>query len=166
MKISCVVCEYNPFHNGHEYMLRELRRRGTTHIAAIISGNFTQRGEAAVFDKRTRAKAALTCGADLVIEMPVSFACAGAERFAFGGVFLAEALGCVNELAFGSESGDIDLIRKAADAVCDDEVNSLIPRFLSFGMTYAAARQKAGQHRPCEAHVKPIGAHRRRRVAG
>ena len=143
MKISCVICEYNPFHNGHKYMLGELRRRGTTHIAAIMSGNFTQRGEAAIFDKRIRARAALEGGADLVIELPVSFACAGAERFAYGGVYIAQALGCADELAFGSETGDIGIIEKAAAAVCSDEVNKLIPVFLSSGMTYAAAREKA-----------------------
>ena len=143
MKITCVICEYNPFHNGHEYMLRQLRENGSTHIAAIMSGNFTQRGEAAIYDKFTRTRAALTGGADLVIELPVSFACANAQRFAYGGVYLAESLGCTEELAFGSESGNTELLTKAASAIDDERVRKDIGERMSSGITFAAAREQA-----------------------
>ncbi|MBQ8132793.1 MAG: nucleotidyltransferase [Clostridia bacterium] len=142
-KISAVICEYNPFHNGHEFMLRKMREDGATHIVACMSGNFTQRGEAAVFDKYTRAGAALSCGADLVMELPVSFACSWAERFAFGGVYLLDALGCVDEIAFGSECGDISKLKTAACAVNDDSMKTVLKQYLDKGMTFAAARQKA-----------------------
>lgn len=143
MKISCVICEYNPFHNGHEYMLKQLRENGATHIAVIMSGNFTQRGEAAIFDKFTRTRAALSGGADLVIELPVSFACANAQRFAYGGVFLADSLGCADELAFGSESGDSRLLIEAASAIDDERVQRLLGEKLGSGITFAAVREKA-----------------------
>ena len=143
MKISSVICEFNPIHNGHEYLLRKMREGGATHIVAIMSGNFTQRGEAAIFDKFTRASAALECGADLVIELPVSFACSNAERFAYGGVYIADALGCIEELSFGSETADTLLLKKAADAVSSVKTEPELSRYLSTGMTFAAARQKA-----------------------
>lgn len=143
MKISSVICEYNPFHNGHEYMLRKMREGGATHIIACMSGNFTQRGIPAVYDKFTRAKAALLCGADLVTELPVSFACAGAEHFAFGGVSVLNSLGCVDELCFGSESGNIGLLKKTAEYITDDCVCESLKKYLAQGMTFAAARQNA-----------------------
>ena len=143
MKVTSVICEYNPFHNGHQYMLHQLRKQGTTHIAAVMSGNFTQRGEAAVFDKFARTRAALMGGADLVIELPVSFACANAERFAYGGVFAAQALGCVDELAFGSESGDTALLQQTAAAVEDASVLLRLREILKSGVSYAAAREQA-----------------------
>ena len=143
MKISAVICEYDPFHCGHEYMLGEMRRQGATHILAIMSGNFTQRGEPAMFDKYTRTRAALACGADLVAELPVSFACAGAQRFALGGAAIADGLGVVEELCFGSGSGEMSALTAAAVALSADEVQSGIRKYLQCGMTYAAAREKA-----------------------
>lgn len=143
MRVSGVICEFNPFHNGHEYLLRKMRENGATHIVACMSGNFTQRGEPAVFNKYDRTRAALSCGADLVIELPVTFALSGAERFAFGGVYLLDSLGCCDELFFGSESGNIDLLSQAANAVDSAELSPLIQKYLSHGMTFAAARRSA-----------------------
>lgn len=144
-KIRCsgIVCEYNPFHNGHRAMLETMRRRGTTHIAAVMSGSFTQRGEPAIFDKKTRAQAALSCGVDLVIEIPLTFALAGAERFARGGVCLLGSLGTVDEIAFGSESGDTELLRETVRAVMSREADELIRKNLREGVTFAAARERA-----------------------
>ncbi|MFA9380154.1 MAG: nucleotidyltransferase family protein, partial [Acetanaerobacterium sp.] len=107
MHITGIIAEYNPFHNGHAYQLRAARALGATHIVAVMGGSFTQRGECAVMDKLTRAHAALLCGADLVIELPLPYAVSSAERFAFGGVSLLDALGCVDTLVFGSECGDV-----------------------------------------------------------
>ncbi len=143
MKITGVICEFNPFHNGHEYLLNRIREEGATHIVVCMSGNFTQRGEPALFDKYDRCRAALSCGADLVTELPVTFALSGAERFAFGGVSILDSLGCVDELFFGSESGDIGILSRAADAADAPELSELIVKNLSGGMTFAAARQAA-----------------------
>lgn len=142
-RISAVICEFNPLHNGHAQLLQRMRENGTTHIVALMSGNFTQRGEPAAFDKMVRARAAIACGADLVAELPVSFACAGAERFARGGVLLSDSFGCIDELCFGSECGDIDLLNAAADAVSSPALGTSLKTNLDSGMTFAAARQRA-----------------------
>lgn len=124
-------------------MLETMRRRGATHIAAVMSGSFTQRGEPAIFDKYTRARAAVACGVDLVIEIPLTFALSGAERFARGGVFLLDSLGVVDEIAFGSESGDTGLLKSTARAVVSEEADELIKKYLREGVTFAAARERA-----------------------
>ena len=93
MKISGIVCEYNPFHNGHAYHIAKTRENGATHIVAVMSGNFVQRGDAAVLGKLTRAQIAVASGADLVLELPVAYSLAPAELFARGAVFLLRGLG-------------------------------------------------------------------------
>jgi len=148
MNPAAIIAEYNPFHKGHELHIRRTREMGATHIAVIMSGNFTQRGEAAIADKWTRAEMALRGGADLIIELPVEWSVRSAQYFARGGVFIAESLGCVNMLSFGSERGDVSALRAAADAV--DYVNHdnragrrLLDMYLRRGMGYAAAMQAA-----------------------
>lgn len=116
MKISGIICEYNPFHNGHLYHIEETRKNGATHIVAIMSGNFVQRGDVAVINKFERAKAAVRCGADLVIELPVAYSLSAAETFAKGAMYILKGLGCVDELSFGSECGDISLLSAAVKA--------------------------------------------------
>ncbi|MGN0537473.1 MAG: nucleotidyltransferase family protein [Acutalibacteraceae bacterium] len=143
MQISSLICEYNPFHNGHKKMLGLMRQQGATHIVACMSGNFTQRGEAAILDKTARTRIALQNGADLVIELDVAHATSSAENFAYGGVFLLNALGCIDTLTFGSECGDVDLLRQAAEISASPEVGKHIPILLKSGMTYAAAHQTA-----------------------
>ena len=143
MKISSLICEYNPFHNGHRYMLDTMRRNGSDYIIACMSGNFTQRGDFAVFDKYSRTKTALQNGIDLVIELPVTYACATAEKFAFGGVYLLNALGCVDTIAFGSECGKISSLEKTADLLCSDALSDKIRYYLSLGQTFAKARENA-----------------------
>ena len=106
MTIAAIVAEYNPFHNGHEYMIRKVKEEtGADYVIAVMSGNFTQRGIPGIADKHTRAKMAASCGVDAVFELPVRFATAGAEQFATGAVALFHALSCVDYLAFGSECG-------------------------------------------------------------
>ncbi len=143
MRTASLICEYDPFHNGHKYMLDSIRKLGYDCIIACMSGNFTQRGEPAAFEKHTRAKAALACGADIVIELPVTYACAGAERFAFGGVTLLDSTGIVDSIFFGSECGDTGLLKRAAGAAEDDSVKNALGSYLSQGMTFALAREKA-----------------------
>ena len=123
MKISGVICEYDPFHNGHKYLLDKIREDGSDCTVVCMSGNFTQRGEPSLIDKYTRAKAALLNGADIVIELPVTFACSGAERFAYGGVGILNSTGICDRLYFGSESGNISVLQKAADAIISDKIS-------------------------------------------
>lgn len=117
MKISGIICEYNPFHNGHLYHIRETRKNGATHIVAVMSGNFVQRGDTAIMDKLERARLAVRSGADLVIELPVQYCLSSAENFAEGAVWLLDSLGAVDELSFGSECGDAEKLSKALATV-------------------------------------------------
>ncbi|MBR6744812.1 MAG: nucleotidyltransferase family protein [Clostridia bacterium] len=105
MKIGAVICEYNPFHLGHAYQISEMKKRGA--VIAVMSGSFTQRGDAAVLSKYDRAEIAVRCGADLVLELPFPYSSAPAEIFGGAGVRIAHSLGCVDELCFGSETGDL-----------------------------------------------------------
>lgn len=140
MKICGIVAEYNPFHNGHAYHCAETRRilGQDTAIAAVMSGNFVQRGGFAVLDKYRRAAMAVTAGADLVLELPLSAALSSAEGFARGAVETLAALGCVRHLSFGSECGDLSRIRRAAR--CD---RTAVRAYLADGLPYAAALQRA-----------------------
>ncbi len=143
VKVVGLIAEYNPYHNGHQYMINACREQGATHIVAVMSGNFVQRGSVAIMDKRARARAALLGGVDLVIELPVPWAVSTAELFARGGVSALLGLGAIDTLAFGCETADKDLLIKAADAVCDIKVHELIKDKLTGGVTYAAAREAA-----------------------
>ena len=107
MKVCAVISEYNPFHAGHLFQIREiLRRMPDCYMISIMSGCFVQRGEPALWDKYFRAACAIRAdGPDLVLELPISAALSSAEGFAEGGVRLAAALGCVTHLSFGCESG-------------------------------------------------------------
>ena len=111
-----IVCEYNPFHLGHEKQLRMARERlgGSTPVVCLMSGNFVQRGAPALFDKTVRARAAVECGASLVLELPVTCALSSAEGFARGAVEIFDRLGTVDTLCFGSETGDAAALVRAA----------------------------------------------------
>lgn len=146
IKTAAIIAEYNPFHSGHMHHITETRRIfGATHIVAVMSGSFVQRGDCACASKFVRARMALLGGADLVLELPVPWALSGAERFALGGVALAESLGCVDILSFGSESGSIDRIINAAAAVDSDEIKSALHSGLANGESFARARTRAAQ---------------------
>ncbi len=114
IKVTGIICEYNPFHNGHFYHIQETKKNGATHIVAVMSGNFVQRGDVAVMNKIDRAKLAVKSGADLVIEIPVAYCLAPAEIYASGAVYILSSLGVVDEISFGSECGDVT---KLADAL-------------------------------------------------
>ncbi len=103
MRVVAVICEANPAHRGHARLCETVRARGADTILAVMSGSYVQRGECAIFDKYTRARAIVACGADIVVELPPPFCCAPARQFAAGGVALAAALGA-DEIAFGSEA--------------------------------------------------------------
>lgn len=143
MKTAAIISEYAPFHYGHKYLIDQARAAGATHILAVMSGSFTQRGDTAIYDKHTRAKTALENGVDLVIELPARYSLTSAAGFARGAVGIINALGCVNMLAFGSESGNIAALKEASGAVeytlHSDEFNQLVRK----GFSYPSALQKA-----------------------
>ena len=145
MKICGIVCEYNPFHNGHRVLIDECRRRhrDDSAVGCVMSGDFVQRGEAAAYLKHDRARAAVAGGADLVLELPLPWSLAGAETFARGAVGLLGASGIVTHLCFGSESGDLPLLRETAQTLSRPELDELLPAAMTDGTPYAAARQKA-----------------------
>ncbi len=143
MKICGIVAEYNPFHNGHKYHIEKTKELyGATHIVAVMSGNFTQRGDIAVMDKFRRAETALKNGVDLVIELPVPFALGSAEQFATGAVSLLNSLGCVDMISFGSECGDLSLLEETAGAVLFAQQHESFFRYMKSGDSYPAALQK------------------------
>ena len=130
MKTIGVVAEYNPFHNGHAYHLAESRRKAGEDAAviAVMSGDFVQRGEAAVYSKYARAEAACRCGADLVIELPLPWCAASAEGFAKAAVHILGSLGA-DVLSFGCETEDLDELIRVAELIGQD---SFIDRHCPF----------------------------------
>jgi len=144
MGTTGIICEYNPFHNGHLRQLRLAREQAGEDCALIclMSGNYVQRGEPALFPKSLRAEAALRCGADLVLELPLTAALSSAEGFAAGGVRILSALGC-DLLCFGTETEDLAALRRSAEANLDPAFDALLRRELESGCSYAAARQRA-----------------------
>lgn len=143
MKTYGIVAEFNPFHKGHEYLIEQGRKSGAEKIVCVMSGNFVQRGEPAVCSKWRRAEMALRCGADLVIELPVSWAVSSAERFASGAVFLLDSMGCVDKLLFGSEKADASLLMSAASLMFSEGYSLTLKKYLSDGLSFPAAREKA-----------------------
>ena len=121
MKTVAIICEYNPFHNGHKYQIDKARELLGDDVAiiAIMSGNYTQRGEVAIADKTIRAEAAVMAGANLVIELPFPYSCSSAEIFATAGVHIAGSIGA-DYLVFGSECGDISRLTEATDIIMSD----------------------------------------------
>lgn len=143
MNTAGIIAEYNPFHNGHAYHLHATRLMGATHTVVVMSGNYTQRGEAACFSKAARCRAALQCGADLVIELPLPFACASAQTFAKGAVALLQALGCVDLLSFGCECGDTEKIIRAARLLTAVDGSPELKEALKSGVSFPRARELA-----------------------
>ncbi len=139
MKTVGVIAECNPMHAGHASLLAQLRGDGFDGICVVLSGNYVQRGEIALFDKWVRTKALLACGADLVIELPTPYCLGGAAAFAKGGVGLLNALGFVNALAFGSECGDIALLKQAADLLYSPQTAAQIKLAQKQGKSYPRA---------------------------
>ena len=129
MKICAVICEYNPFHLGHAYQISEMKKRGA--VIAVMSGSFTQRGDAAVLSKYERAEIAVRYGADLVLELPFPYSSAPAEIFGGAGVRIAHLLGCVDELCFGSETGDISSLLLLTDRMQSEGFRRALSAYLA-----------------------------------
>lgn len=138
-----IICEFNPFHNGHKYLIQKAKHLANEPVIAIMSTSFTQRGEVAVTDKFSRAKSALLGGADLVIELPVAYAVANAEVFAKSGVKILSSFSDLNYLAFGCESENIELLKKAACAHKNLAVQALVAEKMQGGSYYPRALETA-----------------------
>lgn len=147
MKIIGIICEYNPFHNGHKIQLDAVRERlgDEACIISLMSGSFVQRGAPAVLSKYDRAEIALHEGADLVLELPFPWCMSGADRFAAGAMAILEGLGCVDYLAFGSETADVDTLAGIAKVIASPEFDASVGEAASAhpSLSYAVLREKA-----------------------
>lgn len=142
MKITGIICEYNPFHLGHLKQINKMKSTDpNTGIVCLMSGNYVQRGMPAIFDKAYRAKAAVMCGADLVLELPVTAALSSAEGFAAEGVRILS--GFCDSLSFGAEDAEPKLLLQAANLLLSPDFSSKLKEQLSKGLSFPAARQKA-----------------------
>lgn len=143
MKTVGIICEYNPFHLGHQKQFDKIRAMfgQDAVIVCLMSGNFVQRGMPAVFDKSLRAQAAIDCGADLVLELPVTNALFSAEGFAACGVQILSPF--CDYLCFGSETGDTDTLMETARALLSPEFGPLLRQELESGCSFATARDRA-----------------------
>lgn len=142
MKICGIISEYNPFHNGHLFQIQETRKKGATHIIAVMSGNFVQRGDAAIIDKFKRAELAVKNGIDLVIELPVIYSLSTAETFARGGISILSQLSCVDSISFGSECGDSSLLKKSAQISEEFSNSEELKELLKEGFSFPSAIEK------------------------
>ena len=145
-KVLGIVCEYNPFHNGHLYHLEELKKiTGSNYSIAIMSGNFTQRGSTAIIDKWSRAETALKAGIDLVIELPTLYAISSAENFADGAIHILDSLKIVDYVGFGAETSDIDVLDNIADVLYNEPraYKTLLSHELNKGISFPKARENA-----------------------
>ena len=145
MQITGIICEYNPFHLGHQKQIHIIRNRLGIEggIVCLMSGNFVQRGYPAIIDKMARARAAVDCGADLVLELPVTVALSSAEGFAAGGVQILSKL--CDLLCFGAEDGECTHIMDIAKALLSDQFPAVLHEQLEKGLSFPAARQQALQ---------------------
>lgn len=142
MNICGIICEYNPFHNGHKFHIEKTKELGIDAVVCVLSSDFVQRGEPAILNKHYRAEMAIKNGADLVIELPTPFACATAERFARGAISILSDLQVVTSLSFGCEDDFLSL-SDAADLLNDELIDLKIREYLDSGVTYAKARERA-----------------------
>lgn len=148
MKTAAIIAEYNPFHNGHLWQLSEIKKSlGADFCIVIMSGNYVQRGAPAIIDKFTRARWALLHGADMILELPIYSATAGAEQFASGACRLLNDLGGIHALCFGCENAEPELISKIAAILAEpetiQEMDDTIHNLVCKGVSYASAREQA-----------------------
>lgn len=146
MKTVGLITEYNPFHNGHAYHIEKAKMlTGADRVIVVMSGDFVQRGAPAVMPKHLRTESALLSGASLIIELPVCFATGSAEYFAQGSISLLNQLGCIDSICFGSECGDLHLLKEIAQILADEpiEYQTALKQALKEGASFPAARQEA-----------------------
>jgi predicted nucleotidyltransferase len=145
MNVVGLIVEYNPFHNGHHYHFQQAKKTNQTAVVAVMSGHFLQRGEPAVVGKFARAQMALAAGIDLVLELPTAYCIQNAELFAYGAVSTLHSLGIVDEICFGSESGEIEWLKNLAKQLVNEprpfqeKLKFLLQQGLSYPRAYAKA---------------------------
>lgn len=145
-KILAIIAEYNPFHNGHLYHLQKSKKElNPDYSICIMSGNFCERGDTSIIDKWSKTEAALKCGFDLVVELPVLYSISSAENFAEGALKILDAFGNNVILSFGSECGDLNTLDNIANVLCDEpkEFTTILSHELSKGLSYPKARENA-----------------------
>ncbi len=143
MKTVGIIVEYNPLHNGHKYHITQTKRLSKCdRLVCVMSGNFTQRGEPAIIDKFTRTKWALNNGIDLVIELPFVFTVQNADIFAYTSVSILDKIG-VDEIYFGSETGDIDALKRIGRVLTSESYNDLVKQYMSKGNSYPTSSDLA-----------------------
>ncbi len=142
MKVCGIVCEYNPFHTGHQFHIQQTRNHADA-VVCVMSGNFVQRGEPAIIRKHIRAEAAVRGGADLVIELPSPWAVSSAEHFASGAISLLTSIKNLSMISFGAETNRIDLFQKTAVLLQKDSFSERLKLHLTQGISFASAREKA-----------------------
>ena len=141
-----IVCEYNPFHKGHEYQIQQAKLlTGAEHVICFMSGNFLQRGVPAIADKHTRAEIALRCGVDAVFEIPFVYAASSARDYAHAAVCMMNALDGIDYISFGAECDDMDLLQRIAELTVNEppQVSESIKKSVSAGISYGSARAAA-----------------------
>ena len=141
-----IIAEYNPFHNGHLYHLKESKKAtGAEYTVAIISGNFTQRGSTSIIDKWKKTEMALQNGVDLIIELPVLYSISSSENFAEGSIKILNSLGIIDFLSFGSETSDIKILNNFANILYDEpkEYKKILSNYLDTGLSFPKARENA-----------------------
>ncbi len=141
MSVIGIVCEFNPFHKGHKHLIDSVKQQGDI-VVCVMSGNYVQRGEPAIFPKDIRVEMALKNGADIVLELPFVYATASAEIFARNAVRILDSFGC-DIIAFGTEAADVKGISNAVDILLDIDFDNKINKYLNDGISYPVARQKA-----------------------
>ena len=138
-----IVAEFNPFHNGHKYLVDSLKQNENDTVTAVMSGNFVQRGEPAVLDVNLRTKIALASGVDLVLSLPFPYCSATAEKFALSGVTVLDSLNCLDSLGFGSESNDKETLLECAKNLRTLDFNLLVSKLVESGVSFPTAREQA-----------------------
>lgn len=140
LRITGIICEYNPLHLGHKKQLNTLQGEDSG-VVCLMSGNYVQRGQPALLDKSLRAKAAILCGADLVLELPVTASLSSAEGFAAQGVQILSPF--CDTLCFGAETADAEMLQNTAQALLSEEFSAALRSALATGCSFPAARQQA-----------------------
>ena len=150
LKTIGIICEYNPFHNGHIYHIKRIKEMfPESTLIAVMSGNFTQRGSTSIIDKWSKAKSAIECGIDLVIELPVLYSISSAENFAEGAVKIIDSLKVVDYISFGAETADINSLSTIADILSEEprEYKNLLSNELKKGLSYPKARENVVKYK-------------------
>ena len=146
MKTALIVAEFNPYHNGHKYIAKKARElTGADFVIALMSGDYVQRGAPAIVDRYTRAKMALSSGIDLVIALPTRYATCSAEEYAGHALRIADSIGCVDFIFFGSECGDVNRLIEAARVLAfePDDYKKRLKEYLKQGISFPGARALA-----------------------